>query len=190
MKMIALGPLTPALGAGKMIKFMLYCLLVLAAQAHLIDRLPYAGLRVDLLLPVMFAIAVEFSPLPGVLLGGLLGFVVDNFSGEFWGLHVGSFVITVCLVNMASERFDWRNPAYQMGLIGLCALGQSIALGLFLSFVPLDDPALTTIWTGLGVRTLLSAIIAPFLIYPILNTRKYGLAAQLAGNQRDENQRQ
>ncbi|SPF47275.1 conserved membrane hypothetical protein [Syntrophobacter sp. SbD1] len=187
--MIAFGPFAPANTAGKMIKFILYCLLVLAIQAHLIDRLPYAGLRVDLLLPVMFAIADEFPPLTGVLLGGLLGFVVDNFSGEFWGLHVGSYVVTVCLVNMASEKFDWRNPAYQMGLIGLCALGQSIALGLFLSFVPMDAPALTSIWTGLGVRTILSAIIAPFLIYPMLNTRKYGLAAQLAGIQRDENHR-
>lgn len=165
------SPLTSAISAGKIIKFTLYCFLVLAFQAHFIDRLAYPGLRIDLLLPVMFVVAVEFSPLTGVLIGAFLGFLIDNFSGEFWGLHVGSFVVTVCLVNMACEKFDWRNPAYQMGLIGVCALGQSIALGLFLSFVPLDAPALTSIWTGLGIRALVSAISAPFLIYPILSTR-------------------
>jgi hypothetical protein len=58
-----------------------------------------------------------------------------------------------------------------MGLVGLCALGQSIALGLFLSFVPMDVPELNSIWIGLGIRTLLSVIIAPFLIYAMLNPR-------------------
>ncbi len=171
MKMIASGSVTPGITAGRMIKTTLYSLFLLALQAHLIQRLPYPALRVDLLIPLMFAIAVEWPPLAGVLWAGFWGFVVDNFSGEFWGLHVGSYVVTVCLVNMASERFDWRNPAYQMGLVGLCALCQSIAIGLFLSFVPMDVPELTSIWLSLGIRTLLSVTIAPFLIYPMLNPR-------------------
>jgi len=170
--MIASGSVTPGITAGRMIKTTLYSLFLLALQAHLIQRLPYPALRVDLLIPLMFAIAVEWPPLAGVLWAGFWGFVVDNFSGEFWGLHVGSYVVTVCLVNMASERFDWRNPAYQMGLVGLCALGQSIALGSFLSFFPMDIDALTSIWIGLGIRTLLSVTIAPFLIYAMLNPRK------------------
>ena len=167
--MIASGSVTPGITAGRMIKTTLYSLFLLALQAHLIQRLPYPALRVDLLIPFMFGIAVEWPPLAGVLWACFWGFVVDNFSGEFWGLHVGSYMVTVCLVNMASERFDWRNPGYQMGLVGLCALCQSIALGLFLSFVPMDLPELTSIWIGLGIRTLLSVTIAPFLIYPMLN---------------------
>ncbi|MGA2939329.1 MAG: rod shape-determining protein MreD [Syntrophobacteraceae bacterium] len=169
--MIASSSLTQGATVGRMIKITLYSFFVLALQAHLIPRLPYQALRVDLLLPLMFAIALEWPPLVGVLWAGFWGFVVDNFSGGFWGLHVGSYMVTVCLVNMASDRFDWCSPAYQMGLVGLCALGQSIALGLFLSFVPMDVPELTSIWIGLGIRTLLSVTIAPFLIYPILNPR-------------------
>jgi rod shape-determining protein MreD len=161
----------PGSNAGKVIKFMFYSLFVLALQAHLVQRFPYEGLRIDLLLPLMFAIAVEWSPLAGVLWAGLLGFIVDNFSGEFWGLHVGSYAITICLVNMASEKFDWLNPAYQMGLVGLCALGQSVALGAYLSFAPMDSPELTSIWIGLGFRTLFSTVISPFLIYPVLRPR-------------------
>jgi len=170
--MIVSGSFTPGITPRRMIKTTLYSLFVLTLQAHLIPRLPYPALRVDLFLPLMFAIAVEWPPLAGVLWAGFLGFVVDNFSGEFWGLHVGSYTVTVCLVNMASKRFDWANPAYQMGLVGLCALGQSIALGSFLSFFPMDIDALTSIWIGLGIRTLLSVTIAPFLIYAMLNPRK------------------
>jgi rod shape-determining protein MreD len=169
--MIAYGFLNPSTPVGRFIKITLYTLFVLALQAYLIPRLPYPALRVDLILPLMFAIAVEWSAPAGVLWAGFWGFIVDNFSGEFWGLHVGSYAVTVCLVNLASERFDRRNPAYQMGLVGLCALGQSIALGLFLSFVPMDLPSLTSIWISLGVRTALSVTIAPFLIYPMLNLR-------------------
>ncbi|MCL5405179.1 MAG: rod shape-determining protein MreD [Deltaproteobacteria bacterium] len=153
----------------KAVKFSLFGLLFLALQAQVIPRLPYAALRIDLFLPFMFALAVECSPLSGVLGAGLLGFTADVFSGEFWGLHVGSYIVTVCLVYMASENFDWRNPAYQMGLVGLCAFGQSVALGLFVSYVPMDSVTLTSIWVSLGIRTLLSAIIAPLLIYPLLN---------------------
>lgn len=169
--MIGSDSFTPGITPRRMIKTTLYSLFVLTLQAHLISRLPYPALRVDLFLPLMFAIAVEWPPLAGVLWAGFLGFVVDNFSGEFWGLHIGSYTVVVCLVNMASKRFDWPNPVYQMGLVGLCALGQSIALGLFLSFVPMDVPELNSIWVGLGIRTLLSVIIAPFLIYAMLNPR-------------------
>ena len=167
--MIAPGYVTPGMTAGRMLKITLYTFFVLSLQAHVIPRLPYPALRVDLLLPLMFAIAVDWSPLAGVLWACFWGFVVDNFSGEFWGLHVGSYTVTVCLVHMASERFDWRNPVYQMGLVGLCAIGQSVALGLFLSFVPQDVPSLTSVWISLGIRTLLSVTIAPLLIYPMLN---------------------
>jgi len=170
--MIVSAPLATGITPGRMIKTTLYSLFVLTLQAHLIPRLPYPALRVDLFIPLMFVIAVEYPPLAGVLWAGFLGFVVDNFSGEFWGLHVGSYTVTVCLVNMASKRFDWANPAYQMGLVGLCALGRSIALGSFLSFFPMDIDALTSIWIGLGIRTLLSVTIAPFLIYAMLNPRK------------------
>ncbi len=169
--MIVPAYLTPGTAARRLIKIALYTLFILALQAHLIPSLPYPALRVDLLIPLMFAIGVEWSPLAGLLWACFWGFVVDNFSGEFWGLHVGSYVVTLCLVHLVSDRFDRYNPAYQAGLVGLCALGQSIAIGLFLSFVPMDLPSLTSIWISLGIRTLLSCTIAPFLIYPILNPK-------------------
>ncbi len=169
--MIAPGCVTSGLTAGRLVKITLYTFFILAIQAHLIPRLPYPALRVDLLIPLMFAIAVEWPPLAGLLWASFWGFVVDNFSGEFWGLHVGSYTVTICLVHLVSDRFDRCNPAYQAGLVGLCALGQSIAIGLYLSFVPMDLQSLTSIWVSLGIRTLLSCTIAPFLIYPLLNPR-------------------
>jgi len=163
------GLLVSAFSLGWTVRIVLYTFLVFLVQAHFVARLPYPALRADLLIPLMFWIGVEWSPLGGLLWALLWGFVVDNFSGTFWGLHVGSYMVAVCLVNMASERFDYQNPIYQMCLVGVCAVGQS--LGLFLSFVPMDIPSLVSIWISLGIRTLLTATVAPFLIYPMANAR-------------------
>jgi rod shape-determining protein MreD len=169
--MIASGLLTPSSAAGRVIKITIYTFFLLSLQAYVIPRLPYPALRIDLLIPLMFAVAVEWSPFCGLLWACLWGFVVDNFSGEFWGLHVGTYALAVCLVNLVSERFERQNPGYQMVLVGCCAAGQSIALGLFLSFVPMDLQSLTSIWVGLGIRTLFSVTLASFIIYPLLNPR-------------------
>jgi rod shape-determining protein MreD len=169
--MIRCGESVPVISVGRLVKIILYTIFVLLLQAHLVPRLPYIAFRVDLMLPLMFGVAVSWTPVGGLLWAAFWGFVVDNFSGEFWGLHVGSYMVAVCLVNMASEKFDCYNPFYQMGLVGLCALGQSVALGLFLSFVPMDISSLASIWISLGIRTLLSISLAPLLIYPIASSR-------------------
>ncbi|MEM5788886.1 MAG: hypothetical protein AAGU11_16360 [Syntrophobacteraceae bacterium] len=148
-----------------------YSFFVLLLQAQLVTRMPYPALRTDLLLPLMLPVALEWPPITALLWASFWGFIIDNFSGEFWGLHVGSYAAAICLVNMASDKFDCNSPVYQMGLVGVCALGQSVALGLFQSFQPMDLPSLTALWTSLGIRTLLSMTMAPFLIYPLLSSR-------------------
>lgn len=167
--MIGSKSIDPGATVKRAVKFFLSGFVLLALQAQIVPQLPYAALRIDLFIPFMFVVAVEWSPLSGVLWAGSLGFMVDVLSGEFWGLHVGSYIVAVCVVNMASENFDCLNPGYQMGLVGLCALGQSVALGLFLSYVPMDSATLRSIWVSLSIRTLLSATIAPLLIYPLLS---------------------
>ncbi len=169
--MIRTGQTTTEFQFGRAAWIVVYTFFAMLIQIHLVSQLPYQALRIDLLLPLMFAAAVGWSPLGGLIWAAFWGFLADNFSGQFWGLHVGSYAVAVCLVHMASERFDCYNPFYQMGLAGLCAMGQSVALGLFLSFVPMDLYSLTETWIGLCIRTVLSMTTAPFLIYPILSPR-------------------
>ncbi len=161
----------PTLSLSRIIKIVLYTFFVLLVQAHFISRFPYPALRTDLLLALMFPVAMEWSPIAGLLWASFWGFVVDNFSGEFWGLHVASYSVAICLVHVASDRFDCHNPLYQMCLVGVCSLGQSVALGLFLSFAPMDFASLMALWIGLGIRTLLAMTLAPLLIFPLLNQR-------------------
>jgi rod shape-determining protein MreD len=150
----------------------LYSFVLLLVQALWISRLPYPALRADLLLPLMFGIALEWPPFPCFLWAFSWGFVVDTLSGKFWGLHVGSYVAAICLVNIASERLELRNPVYQMIFVGFCAFGQSIVLSVFLMLEPYGSLFLGTAWNRIIMRTLFMTILTPLILYPVWNARK------------------
>jgi rod shape-determining protein MreD len=149
-----------------------YSLIILFLQTIWISRLSYPAMRADLLLPLMFGVATIWPPLASLSWAFVWGFAVDTLSGKFWGFHVGSYVVAVCLVNVTTERFELQNPLYQMLFVGLCALGQSIALGLFLLFQPYDLANELTLWQDLVIRSLFTMLLCPFIIYPIRDDKR------------------
>jgi rod shape-determining protein MreD len=153
-------------------RLVIYTFSLLLVQALWVSQLPYPPLRADLLLPLMLGIALEWSPLPGFFWAFLWGFVMDTFSGRFWGLHVGSYVVVVCLVHIASERLELYNPVYQMAFVGLCALGQSVVLCTFLMLEPSGTLTLEATWIGILIRALFIMLLTPFILFPIWHTKK------------------
>ena len=149
-----------------------YTVLLALVQGLLVVRLPFPGLRGDLLLPLMFGVAVEWPPLLSIFWAFLWGFAMDTLSGKFWGFHVGSYVVAVSLVNLATEKFEFRNPLYQMSFIGVCALGQSLVLGLFLLFEPSGSLVLVATWESLAVRSVMMMILCPLIVLPIWNKKR------------------
>ncbi len=151
-----------------------YTLLLLLMQAHWISRLPYRALRIDLMLPLMFGVAIESPPMISLGWAFLWGYVMDTLSGKFWGFHVGSYVVSICLVNIAAEKFEFQNPIYQMAFVGMCALGQSFILGLFLLFEPSGSMDFVSTWHSLAIRAFLMMIVTPMVIFPVVNDRRSG----------------
>jgi rod shape-determining protein MreD len=156
-------------------KVTLYTLFLLLLQSYWVSRLSYPELRIDLLLPLMFGIAVEWSPVLSIVWASVWGFVADALSGRFWGFHVGSYVVAICLVNITAERFEFHNPLYQMLFVGACALGQSIALGLFLLVEAPEQIAMPSIYVSLLLRSVVTMIVAPLITYPVWNIRESNL---------------
>lgn len=145
----------------------LYTLALFLVQAVWICQLPYPALRVDLLLPLMLGVAMKWPPLLSLFWAVGWGYVADTFSGEFWGFHVGSYVASICLVNIASEKFEFRDPLYLMFFVGLCAVVQSLMLALFLLFQPYVAFDTIWIWKNLAIRSVLMMLLAPFIIHPV-----------------------
>ena len=128
-------------------------------------------MRIDLLLPLMFGTAVEWSPVLSIVWASAWGFILDTLSGKFWGFHVGSYVVAVCLVNITVERFELYNPLYQMFFVGACALGQSIALGLFLLFEAPAHFEISSTYVSLVMRSILMMLLTPLITYPLWKVR-------------------
>jgi len=154
-----------------LLKVTLYTLFLLLLQSFWVSRFSYSELRIDLLLPLMFGVAVEWSPVLSIVWASLWGFVADTLSGKFWGFHVGSYVVAICLVNIMAERFEFHNPLYQMLFVGACALGQSVALALFLLVETPEQIAMPSIYAHLLVRSVITMLLAPLITYPIWNIR-------------------
>jgi cell shape-determining protein MreD len=121
----------------------------------------------------MFGVAMEWSPLMGLLWALIWGYVMDTLAGEFWGFHVGSYVVAICLVNIAAERFEFYNVLYQLAFVGVCALGQSVALGLFLSLASSGGEGMVwSMWASLLMRALLITALAPMILHPFGKMQK------------------
>ena len=154
-------------GWGISLRIVLYSLLIFIVQAVWVSRLPYPAIRVDLMLPLMLGIAAEWSLAAGLIWALLWGYVFDALSGKFWGFHVVSYIIAVCLVHISAEKFEFQNPLYQMVVVGSCALGQAVVLWLYLLVEP-QTPALDVgTWHSLMARSLVMAAVAPLVILPV-----------------------
>lgn len=156
------------------LKVTAYTFALLMVQALWIARLPFPALRGDLLLAVMFGVAVEWAAPLSLLWALIWGYMADVLSGEFWGFHVGSYLVAICLVNITAERFELDNPFYQMAMIGVCALGQSFALGFFFLLAPSEGVSEVSLWMHLIIRSLLMAFFAPLIIYPLWYDKRGG----------------
>ncbi len=154
-------------GWGASARVVLYTLFVFLAQAVWISQLPYPAIRIDLMLPLMFGVAMAWSLAAGLVWALVWGYVFDVLSGKFWGFHVVSYVVAVCLVHISLEKFEFRNPLYQMVVVGSCALGQAVVLWLYLLVEPQSVSLDAGVWQSLLFRCLVMAVASPLIIYPI-----------------------
>jgi rod shape-determining protein MreD len=148
-------------------RIVLYTLFLFLAQAAWVSRLPFQALRVDLMLPLMFGVAMEWALGPGLLWALAWGFVSDTLSGKFWGFHVVSYIVAVCLVHLSVEKFEFENPFYQIVVVGCCALGQSVVLWLYLMVEPQAASLEAGVWQSLLFRCLVMAVVSPLVLYPV-----------------------
>ncbi len=154
-------------GSYHFIRVLAYTFALLMVQVLWIARLPAQALRIDLFIPLMFAVALIWPPMGCLFWAFFWGFVLDLLSGKFWGFHVGSYVVTCCLVMITMDRLELGNPLFHLFFIGFVSLGQSIILGLFLSFEPGDSALSGEVWGSLLGRSVFMTLSALFIVYPL-----------------------
>jgi rod shape-determining protein MreD len=145
-----------------------YTVLLFLAQVVWVSRLPHPVLRVDLLLPLMFAAGHRGLPLQALVFALAWGFVMDVFSGTFWGLHVSAYLLTVCLVILIQVRVELTHLAYQVLFVGGCALLQSVMIGVYLMVHTMPVQPGGPFWESLLGRALITMILAPLINAPVM----------------------
>lgn len=143
-----------------------YGLVLFLIQCHWISRLGYFGFRIDLLLPLALQVALSL-PLSSALCWCLgWGFIMDTFTGRLWGLHLGTYLLMVLLVHVASSHFELRNPLYRLICVVICALIQALALGGYVVIASAAPPYDPSVWVPLLVRTAGIVCITPLIGWP------------------------
>jgi cell shape-determining protein MreD len=143
-----------------------YAILLFLIQCHWISRIGYLGFHLDLLLPLALQVALEM-PLAFALCWCLgWGFVMDTFTGRLWGLHVGTYLLVLVLVYVASARFELRNRLYRCVCVAICALIEAIVIGVYSVIASAAPPYDPTIWVPLLVRTAGIVVVTPVIGYP------------------------
>ena len=135
-------------------------------QCHWISCLGYLGFRIDLLLPLALHVALCLPPTSALCWCLGWGFIMDTFSGRLWGLHLGTYLVMVLLVTVASAHFELRNPFYRLLCVAICAIMQALALGGYVVIASAAPPYDPTVWVPLLARTAGILCVAPLIGWP------------------------
>ncbi len=157
------------------LKIILYTIGLFLLQANWVSCFTYLGMRVDLLLPLAFGVALRKPPIAGLAWAFIWGYIMDVLSGKLWGFHVVSYMLTAVLVYLGSQRMEFQNITYQVVFLGLCSIAQSVVLGLFMLIGHSSNDVLSPgLWVGLAVRSLIMIVLCPLIIHPLREMKKVG----------------
>ena len=72
----------------KRISYIFILLLLIPVQTTVLDRLSIHGIKPDLGLIVVYLIGFQRGTREGVVMGVLIGLLMDSFSGGVWGMNL------------------------------------------------------------------------------------------------------
>ncbi|SMC28005.1 hypothetical protein SAMN02746041_03149 [Desulfacinum hydrothermale DSM 13146] len=142
--------------------FVGYTFLVFLIQVRIFAQLDSPYWRINVMVPLCVEIASLF-PLGGALAWAFVwGYVVDVFSGRFWGGQVGTFLFAVGLQAVVARHLDLERLLYRMVVAGVCVVLQ----GLMLAGVALGVGHLPQALPMILSQGVLSCLAAPLVMLP------------------------
>lgn len=142
--------------------FLVYVVLVviyLSIKSTLLANIPSP----DLSLVIVFYIASQKASLEGPILGFVLGYIEDVFSGGIIGATSLSLVIIFIAVNMLSKRMSLNTALARMVGVGLMGIITGVLHYLILSFMNSNIPILSPVFLTPLITALLASPIILFL---------------------------
>jgi rod shape-determining protein MreD len=137
-------------------------MLVFTIQAALFPWLPIHRVRPDIILIFIFYLGLFFPPVSGGLLAFFIGYLMDLFSGNTYGLYTFSRPLLFSLAYLFRDRFYFEGILPQFLFVFILALGEGLLLQLLLTALN-PSPLYPLLFTVLLPQTFFTALITPLL---------------------------
>jgi rod shape-determining protein MreD len=139
--------------------YVLLVIIYLSIKSTLLANIPSP----DLSLVIVFYIATQKVSLEGPLLGFVLGYIEDVFSGGIIGMTSLSLVIIFIAVNMLSKAMSFNTTLGRMVGVGLMGIIKGVLYYIILSFMNPNIPILLPVFLTPLITGLLASPIIQFL---------------------------
>jgi rod shape-determining protein MreD len=136
--------------------YVLLVIIYLSIKSTLLANIPSP----DLSLVIVFYIASQKASLKGPILGFILGYIEDVFSGGILGMTSLTLVIIFIAVNMLSKRMSFDTTLAKTLGVGLMGVIKGVLYYLILSFINPDISILSPIF----LTPLITGLLAPPII--------------------------
>jgi rod shape-determining protein MreD len=138
--------------------------LLLTAQATVLLALPIHRIRPDLMLIFTLWIIFSFPPLSGGILVFALGYLLDLFSGNSFGLYTFSRILLFCVLYRFKDHFYLEGFVSQFFLVFISAFLEGLLLTVFLVIL---NPYPLRAFYGTWAAVLLPQAVFTGLISPL-----------------------
>jgi len=151
---------------------LVFGLVIFTLQTTLLLSLPIHRVRPDIVLIFTLYLGLSFPPISGGLLAFLMGYLMDLFSGNTYGLYAFSRSLLFALAYLSRDRFYLEGILSQFLFVFVLALGEGLLLQLLLAALN-PSPLYPLLLTVLLPQSLFTALITP----PLFALFRKGLLA-------------
>jgi rod shape-determining protein MreD len=165
----------------RILLFILLGVLVLTLQTTLLGFFPIQRIRPDFMLIFTLFLGFSFPPVPGAILAFFLGYLVDLFSGNTFGVHAFSRPLLFYGAYLFKSKFYLEGFSSQFIFVFLLSSLEGLLLLLFLSLLS-PEPLLQlypSFFFSLLPQSTFTALITPLLF--IFSQRGFGFLAKKKG---------
>ena len=165
----------------RILLFILRGVLVLTLQTALPGFFPIQRIRPDFMLIFTLFLGFSFPPVPGAIIAFFLGYLVDLFSGNTFGVHAFSRPLLFYGAYLFKSKFYLEGFSSQFIFVFLLSSLEGLLLLLFLSLLS-PEPLFQlypSFFFSLLPQSTFTALITPLLF--ILSQRGSGFLAKKNG---------
>ena len=148
---------------GLLVLVMIAAVVGVLLQTTVVHLLPLGPIMPDLVVILCVYLALHEHTVAGALGAFLLGYFVDNFSGNVLGLHAFSMSLIFLLVYLLARQLWMDNVVANVAVVFAASLLKALSIALLLAFYVSADYPWSHLFTTVWFEAAIAAMFTPFV---------------------------